>query len=398
MNKRYVRVFSSLPPSGPCRDAVENALARASCRTVRGTCWLVMAFQAVLLLFLLLLPERHPPALRSRYIGLYLAPLPMALAALFSCSAALKRPKLPPRRYYFLEALYALFLCLWGGSVTLLDQHNGSDLNVFSYVTLSVAASTVLPPIHRVVVFVSDLLFFCLLLPLAPGVTDLSGSLVHAFFIFLLALLISSTLYRSKALALRDKVIIQEQYDVIWRQNERLRQIALTDSLTGMNNRRFLEKAVSESRFSGKTGIAGMMVDIDHFKHYNDTYGHVRGDLCLQSLARTLQGFLKGRDGFAVRYGGEEFFLCLFGCPYEAALTSAELLRTAVETAGFPSLDGSMTVSIGVYAQERWPKDGLPEIICRADKALYQAKQKGRNRVEYYDPTVTAPDSEYCVI
>ena len=393
------RGFFRFPAPPPYRESIREALARTSCRMLRWSCWFSLALQTSLAGSLLLWRDRVPSGQLPRFLLLFLALLPVSLAALLISSSAPRRKNFSAKRCFRWEAAYALLLCLWSTCVTLLGQRGSIGLSILSYAAFSTAAFTVLPPAHGLLVFGGNFLCFSMIAALVPGAAEHPELFLHALFIHLLAFLISSALYRSRAAALLDKTVIQEQYRVIMRQNDSLRRLAQTDCLTGMNNRRFLERAVEEGRFSQKRNVAALMVDIDYFKQYNDTYGHVRGDLCLQNLAQTIRDFSARRDGFAVRYGGEEFLLCLFGCTREEALASAEALRAAVEAECFPTPDKPgthMTVSIGVCAEADWPGGGLPALICRADKALYQAKQKGRNRVEFFDAAShpRAPESQ----
>jgi diguanylate cyclase (GGDEF)-like protein len=164
----------------------------------------------------------------------------------------------------------------------------------------------------------------------------------------------------------------------------RLRREALIDPLTGVFNRRsFLEfssKEEARTRRGGKT-FAVLMVDIDHFKRINDTYGHPAGDVVIKELADVATRVLRPSDVLA-RYGGEEFVINLPDTTQDQALVVAERLRRAVEASAVVSDAGAIrfTVSVGVATcSHRTP---LSEAIAHADKALYAAKQNGRNRVE----------------
>lgn len=160
---------------------------------------------------------------------------------------------------------------------------------------------------------------------------------------------------------------------------------AKTDLLTGVHNRRWMDemfpRQLARSVRSGHP-LALLMVDIDRFKRLNDTYGHRNGDIVLKAVARRLAETLRPTD-FLVRYGGEEFVAMLPGAGEQAALTAAERLRSAVETADYKAPEPytllQVTVSIGVALLE--PGESVEQLIERADRALYQAKAAGRNRV-----------------
>lgn len=166
----------------------------------------------------------------------------------------------------------------------------------------------------------------------------------------------------------------------------RARTEAMTDALTGLLNRngfnRAIEDAVSPVNAS-PVGPCLLMLDIDHFKRVNDTYGHLLGDKVIRAVADVLKANIKGRD-IAARYGGEEFALLLPETPLAGAGVLAEKIRATVgnarirQTSGREPLD-NFTVSVGVACH----RDGesATMLISRADTALYASKNQGRNRV-----------------
>lgn len=166
-----------------------------------------------------------------------------------------------------------------------------------------------------------------------------------------------------------------------------LQQKSSTDELTGLFNRRFLAKAfgmeLSRSERSGKA-LSVLMIDIDHFKAFNDRFGHPEGDTVLRNTGAFLVKHLRSTD-VAARYGGEEFIVLLPSTGKTEAGKKADTLRKAFAAARL-STDGQakVTVSIGVAAM---PEDGLTEheLVGAADAALYVAKRKGRNRVAIFE-------------
>jgi len=164
-----------------------------------------------------------------------------------------------------------------------------------------------------------------------------------------------------------------------------LRQLALRDGLTSLYNRRYMEdmlqRELHRAERSGKP-VAVIMIDIDHFKRFNDTFGHDAGDFVLSAVARAITGNIRPSD-IACRYGGEELAVVLPEAPLECALERAEKLRVAIQgtnlTHRAQSLPGP-TASFGVAA---YPAHGanLADLVKAADRALYRAKQEGRNRV-----------------
>lgn len=287
-----------------------------------------------------------------------------------------------------LQTFYTAFLCLWGTCVTLLDQFGGNSLSVFTYVTLSAAALTVLQPWQSALIFTGNCLFLNLLLPYTPaGPDNFYSNAVNSCFVTLGAFFISLWFYRSKVSSRYAKIIIEQQNADIRSMNVQLDQMAHTDELTGMKNRRSLERLPLDDRWNEMPPVSAMMVDIDFFKQFNDTYGHLAGDECLQRIAAVIRQFMEGREGVAVRFGGEEFFICLFSCSRAQVLEAGETLRAAVERCGYPRGDlpqGCITVSIGAATTEAENAPRLEDLLSRADKALYEAKHEGRNCVAAY--------------
>ena len=169
------------------------------------------------------------------------------------------------------------------------------------------------------------------------------------------------------------------------RLREVLRSQSIRDPLTGLFNRRYMEESLErELRRANRNGqpVGFIMLDIDHFKHFNDTFGHQAGDALLRSLGDLMGERTRGQD-VACRYGGEEFSLILAGASKEAARKRAELLRDEVKqlsVAHAGQLLGKVSVSFGVAA---YPEDGrTAEVLVRAaDQALYSAKAAGRDRI-----------------
>jgi diguanylate cyclase (GGDEF)-like protein len=158
------------------------------------------------------------------------------------------------------------------------------------------------------------------------------------------------------------------------------------DALTGLYNRRWLEENAPRlvARFHRSSeGLSVIMLDVDHFKSFNDKYGHAAGDQVLSTVGRVLKSKLRPTD-LAARYGGEEFIILLPGTPLSGATVAAERLRKAVAESEIRTSDGRIlpTVTISLGVTELAHEEPTAEIVARADGALYTAKHKGRNRVE----------------
>jgi len=175
--------------------------------------------------------------------------------------------------------------------------------------------------------------------------------------------------------------------------NRELQELAYYDPLTGLPNRRFFFEHASlifEEAKRYEKPLSLLIMDIDHFKKINDTYGHDVGDLVLKAFAGVLRGIVRQSD-ICARFGGEEFVVLLPNTDLEGAKVLAERIRTAV--AKNPVEHGSIvivfTVSIGI-SQYRKGMQNIEKLIKEADTALYRAKEGGRNRVEVFIPDETA--------
>ncbi|MGI8812531.1 MAG: diguanylate cyclase [Pyrinomonadaceae bacterium] len=161
-------------------------------------------------------------------------------------------------------------------------------------------------------------------------------------------------------------------------------QLSVTDSLTGLLNRRYLQERLSEEIQRTRRhhfSLSLLMLDVDKFKSYNDTFGHLAGDAALRIIAGILKENLRG-DDVAARYGGEEFAVLLPQTRIDEASVIAERIRQHIERTQFPNR--RITASIGVASSS--PKMNLPDdLVWAADRALYEAKGNGRNKVQLYD-------------
>jgi two-component system cell cycle response regulator len=173
-------------------------------------------------------------------------------------------------------------------------------------------------------------------------------------------------------------------YARLYEYNKRL---SITDGLTKVYNHRYFQEQLTRefSRCSRhQNSLSLIMMDIDHFKSFNDTYGHQQGDIVLRDLAHVFQQQLRGCDVLA-RYGGEEFAVVMPETDAATAARVAERLRAAVEGHGFPGQDEELnvTISMGVATVPRGDIATPAELVSAADQALYRAKENGRNRIEW---------------
>lgn len=198
------------------------------------------------------------------------------------------------------------------------------------------------------------------------------------------ALAIGRTIALMSSVAITSAYVLKEQ-----------EQLAQTDGLTGLLNKsrivHFAKKAIAESGHRDRVSL--FLFDIDHFKHFNDTNGHLPGDDLLRSLGELLKSCLREGE-YVGRYGGEEFLLVLSGVEKHEAFGAAERIRTTIAEEPFLYAEqqplGRISISGGVST---WPTDGpdVDSLIRCADESLYEAKRNGRNRVVAYHPPEIGP-------
>ena len=191
------------------------------------------------------------------------------------------------------------------------------------------------------------------------------------------------SLLLSIALADRIRGLKKEKGELL-KQSRKFQQLSITDSLTGLYNKSYFYTTLSREiqTISGRaTPLSLMVLDVDHFKNINDTYGHAAGDIVLESLGKLMLSGVRQSD-IVCRYGGEEFSIILPGTPVHHADYLAERIRKQFETSLFDISAGhrvSATISIGVAHYLDGEDD--TSLFQRADKALYTAKSQGRNQV-----------------
>ena len=173
--------------------------------------------------------------------------------------------------------------------------------------------------------------------------------------------------------------------------NGRLEALSYTDALTGLANRRHFDRMLAlewnRERRVG-THLAVVILDVDNFKHFNDRYGHMAGDACLQALARALTQAARRAGELVARYGGEEFILLLPDTDLPGAVEAARRVQHEVWSLALPHAEtpsGSVTVSLGVASLVPSRELAPEELVRRSDQALYRAKASGRNCLQLAD-------------
>jgi diguanylate cyclase len=187
--------------------------------------------------------------------------------------------------------------------------------------------------------------------------------------------------------ALEDRLLLSKtEINNLQQSLEAIRAESLTDPLTGLGNRKYFDRSIEsavQNAIANNEPLSLLMFDIDHFKSFNDSYGHLTGDQVLRLVGMSLKQTIKGQD-ITARYGGEEFAVVLPNTALRQALTVADHIRRAVMSKELKKKStgeilGRVTISVGVSILK--PDDDTDSLIERADACLYAAKRNGRNRV-----------------
>lgn len=189
---------------------------------------------------------------------------------------------------------------------------------------------------------------------------------------------------KTKLLTLERLASMKKQVDVA---NKKLKRLTHQDPLTKVHNRRYLQHYLMRewrSSIRDKEPLSVIMIDIDHFKNYNDFYGHIKGDACLQKVAKCIEDAVHRPRDMVARFGGEEFLVVLPDTNLEGALITANKIQKNIIERGIPHPKSEvlnlLTVSMGVSSTEL-ETESVEKLCEHADQALYRAKERGRNRV-----------------
>lgn len=291
-------------------------------------------------------------------------------------------------QFFWLRRIYTAFLCLWVLGITCMELIGGKSLSVYCYLLPTTAAFLLLTPLESAVIFGCTWLTLVFVsIKFATSSGNMFGYIINGILVTLLSFFISYRYYRSTAIEFCDRDIISRQYDEIQRKNDLLVELVNIDQLTGLNNRHYLLNNIYPLFASARTkGYYGMclMLDIDYFKQFNDLYGHVQGDVCLQRIAGIIRTNSLKDEASSIRYGGEEFLIIKISEQTFDAEKFAQNLLSSIKKEHIERDDvkeKSVTVSAGLWYGNLKHMEHIEEAIKYADDALYEAKKTGRNRI-----------------
>ena len=297
----------------------------------------------------------------------------------------------------FITYSFTAFMLAWNMVISLLDG------NIVTYVIALMAISIIalLKPMARLIIYISVHVIYCIFLFIINNSSDsIFVAMINTTIAMAVSWLAGYIVYKSHAGSFSSQKEVEEQstkLEVLNAEledlnaelnaaNKKLEYLSQTDGLTGIYNRRMFDE-ISNSFWEEcrecRSGLAVIMIDIDHFKLFNDTYGHQKGDECLKAIVSKIKETIPSGSVLA-RYGGEEFAILVENGSMSGALGLAEEIRAKVSGLKIPHENSPIkpyvTLSLGVYCAS--PGDNtIEEFIGFADKALYKAKQGGRDRV-----------------
>lgn len=286
------------------------------------------------------------------------------------------------------NVFYAISMCLMGYMLGAMSPATGIFMVGTPIIGLALFSRSVVLPITIVSIFTMMYLAYAGtvgLIPYAPIFAELKTVNLTAYSTF--------CFYSQLYFLVPPSLIIIILSDVILKQwHERGREVTLLsqlDSLTNLYNRRtvneHLERLLEMSSESDRISI--LLLDLDYFKHINDTYGHMAGDDVLREVGHLLQSTMRKND-LAGRFGGEEFIVVLYRSAHEIGMSVAERIRARIAEIRVTTPAGQVvqvTASVGVSTFSPFGMTGIDQILSQADQALYTAKDAGRNQVIHYD-------------
>ncbi len=295
-------------------------------------------------------------------------------------------------RMQIIQYLYIFILMSTGVVIVALDQLVTTSITPFLVVCTITALTLLLQPLVSVPIFLLTYLFFIFSIAFTQHVPlILASNRVNGLTAIAIGILLSNIFWQYYTKDFSQRNLIEQQNTQLISQkklleetNEKLNHLVAHDSLTGLLNRREFEKIVNKTlhemkRYQSNTSI--MLVDIDHFKDINDQYGHPAGDELLKAFSFILKDELRVID-IVARWGGEEFIIMLHNTPASDGVPVAERIRCAIENNKF-LIDGheiGITASFGISELLYLDTDWLNTAYKKADKALYMAKNNGKNR------------------
>lgn len=389
--KDKLHFLTHFPYEETYRERLELGVISSNYRSERVIAFAMLLTQIIMILIFTLRPGSIFLSFRRlRYVITY--------ATLLTCILVFfpihKRSGKNWRMHTGICVAFCILLSLWVISISYLDALGNVSIVIYCSILPVMAVFLVIPPhVLSIIFLITCIITDCLVLSTPYGHENIFSILINSIFICLLSIIYAYRTYYTRLTNAYDKMIIDDKNRQLEEVNKDLDMLSMTDALTALGNRRYLKEAVKlplEKYGIYMGSLTVFLLDIDHFKRYNDRYGHRQGDVCLQAVASILASFAENNNFRAVRYGGEEFVLVMTELSPDSSIEKAEQLRKSIAAVRIPDSlgnDTSVTVSIGVSFHRSWKPDFWETAFSESDKALYQAKQNGRDRVALFSNT-----------
>jgi diguanylate cyclase len=388
--KRYRELAGLERDRSGISEEMHDTIAREmdTFNALRSQYVLIVTFIFELTLILLHdLPQIRRTGSMTGEAGLYL--LMHIVIALVACSGVLLARKvltspgsyMKSRHRSFNRAVaFMVFIILSASAViNSLDQSLFSSITVYTSTVLLVSVLVILKPPLNLFVFLGSYAIFAISMFIyTPAHAGMQANLINGSFIVAAAIIVSTSYFRSFSESTAKSVMLREA-------NRQLEIISNRDVLTGLYNRRFFYDFIQQElqylkRYNDECSL--VIFDLDDFKQVNDRFGHTYGDLVLKTFAGILTAHCRESD-LAIRWGGEEFVMVLFKASTTDAHDVVKRILSAQEqmTNESEGRSSTVTASAGVVNLQRYSATGIDEAIIQANRALYQAKREGKNRV-----------------
>jgi len=288
----------------------------------------------------------------------------------------------------YLQFITIISYFLFGIVLSAFDQYVNAGINAFISVCIGIAVILFMHPIYSLLIYVFSFIFFHYGISLTQSNQNiLLSESVNSISVIGISFGIALIMWRNSIYKIFQEKEIDKQNQILEEQNTQLEFLATHDSLTGLLNRmEFMKRTEIEMvrMDKSKKEICIILMDIDHFKHVNDHYGHPAGDQILKEVGTLIKNLL-GDKYFPSRLGGEEFIFLLPDKALSEAMLIAEEIKSAIQAYLFAVGDETIivTASLGVASLNMEEADPFTSCYHRADIALYEAKNNGRNRVAY---------------
>ncbi|GEM_PF-1111682 len=351
---------------------------------------LVIAACLVLVVQVLFFMKESRVADRSVFLASILAQIVTAgfLTLFLYVTRDSRLPAAPGNRPW--EKTFAYFSLFWAAFSSGMLASGTSGSGPYMIAVLSIAAVIYLESVQGMLLFVlAPVVFACSALYRGADRNSLEQELASILAATLFAYIISRINFVMLLRNFRDAEYISGQQRELLASNERLHQLSFLDPLTNIANRRFLEMSLVrewKQQTRSSRSLSVIMIDIDWFKAYNDTYGHLAGDACLRLVASALKASVKRPSDMVTRFGGEEFCVLLPETEREGAIRVGRRMLLAVRGLQIPhqgSSVGHVTASMGIACCQPHLSGRFEDLLAAADAALYNAKTAGKDRIAW---------------